>query len=1464
MLLVSIPSVQTYLGKKVTKRINDDFGTNININKIGLKFNGDVELKSIYIQDYKKDTLININELNTSILSFKNIYEGKLTFGDIDIYDLTFNIKIYKHESISNLDVFIAKFEEDNPQEEVKPFLLSSSDVSIYDGVFRMINENKETPTILEFDKLYLNATNFVIDDSDISARVNTFAFIDSRGLVIKNMVTDFEYATDHFSFKDLSITTPQSHLKGDVKFSFTKEDLKDFTNKVRVDANFKDSEVLLGELNTFYNEFGTDQLANLNVNLSGTLNDLQADNLKLYTNSRTRIYGDINFKNLFNASENNFILDGRFDDLSSNYYDLKDLLPNLLGETIPSVFSKVGNFTIQGRTKITPNYIDSDIKIRTEIGLIITNMLLSNIDDIDNASYKGQVVFDQFDIGKLINDPKIKETSFDVDVDGKGFTLENLKTDIAGKVFSLNYNDYTYLDIDVNGNVGNNVFNGNVISKDENFKFNFNGLADLSKDIKTMDFKVNVEYADLNILNFVKRDSISIFKGDVQMSMKGTGINDAYGALNFNNTTYINQNDEYYFEDFDITSFFENEKRFININSTDIIKGSVSGVFKIEDIGKLVENSVGSIYTNYLPHKIKDNQYLDFNFTIYNKIIEVFIHELELGPNTSIKGRIETDKLGFKLAFKSPQIKLKDYFATNVDLKVDNSNPLFNTFIEIDSLNTNFYNVSKFNLINVTMRDTLFIKSEFKGGKYNKDNFDLSLFYTINKENKSVVGFKKSGVTFKDTDWVINENRDLKNKIAFDRGFKQFDISEIVMSHLDEEIELSGEIRDSTYKDIRLNFKDVDLNKITPELDSIQFAGNVNGKLQILQKNGVYLPNSNVTIDRFKFNDYELGNLRADIAGNESLTNYQVDLLLQNDNLKSLVAKGEVDVSAANSRINLDVIFNEFQLSPLNVFGADVITNIRGLASGNAKVTGNLNKPEINGDLVLNNAGLTIAEINVDYGFDFDSEVHLEDQKFIFKDVVMTDSRYFSRANLNGYLSHNNFSNWRLGLEIDTNRLLVLNTEDREDALYYGTAFVTGQASIYGPTEQLVIKVEGSTAQGTVFKIPLNDTQSFGDNSYIHFLSPAEKEARLRGETFTENNSQGLELDFDLDVNQNADIEIVIDRKSGSTIQGSGSGNLLIEINTNGKFNMYGDFIIYKGIYNFAYGGLVQKKLEVEKGGNLRWDGDPLRAQVDLRAIYRTNANPSVLLDNPINRSIPVNVELNLTGQLEQPDLDFTFGFPNVSSTIKSELDYRLETKESRDYQGVFLLATGSFASELSLGQQAYGTVQDRINNLFNSLFSSDDDKVQIGVNFESGENTPEYQTDDRLGLTLTTKISDRVLFNGKVGVPVGGVNQTVIAGDAEIELLLNDEGTLSAKFFNRENNIRNFGEEIGYTQGIGLSYNVEFDTFKELLQILFSGKNKKEKDAQKKDDKAILEEEQMTPDFITIESKTAKKENN
>ncbi|WP_257022738.1 translocation/assembly module TamB domain-containing protein [Winogradskyella forsetii] len=1456
-LVLSIPAVQTKLGRYVTDRLNEDFKTDINVGRVGLQLNGDIELKDILIRDYKKDTLISASELNSSIISFQNLINGKLNFGDIDLQNVIFNLKTYKGETDTNLDVFVAKFDDDNPRTGPSEFLFSSSDVSIEGGIFRLIDENLETPKIFEFSGLNANTTNFLINGPEVSCRINKLSFRDSRGIAVKNLMANFEYTLDHMNFGDLNIKTELSELKGNLRFNYKREDLKFFKDKVNVEASFRDSDISLTELNAFFDEFGTNQHAAFNADLSGTLNNLEAKNLNVSTSNNTRIIGDITFKNLFSNEEDSFALRGRFQNLASNYNDLTALLPRILGNSIPSLISKVGNFKIQGTSYITAKRVEADIEIDTDLGFINSDLLLTNIDNIDNASYVGNVVLDEFNIGELIDDPLVKSTSLNLDVDGKGFTIDNLKTNVKGEIFVLDYNGYTYRDIMLSGKLGNKIFNGIVKAEDLNLQLDFNGLADFSEDQKKFDFKANVGYANLSELNFVTRDSISEFRGLVTMSAKGTTLDNAIGAINIKNTTYKNQDESYSFQDFDIVSSFQDDERTIAINSPDIINGQITGQFKTKDILGLVENSVGSIYTNYIPNKVDEGQYIDFRFNIYSKIAAVFFKELILGKNTFIEGRIETDEKGFELTFNSPEIKFKDYFANNINVTIDNSNPLYNTYIEVDSLSAGIYNASQFSLINVTKRDTLLIKSEFKGGKNNADNFNLNLFYTIDESNQSVVGFRKSDVKFKGYEWLLNAQKDTLNKIRFDRKFKTFDIFPIKITQGDEEILVSGKVQDSTNKNFNVDFKDVQLVKITPRIDSLALRGVVNGKLDVVQNNGVYLPKSNVEISGLFVNDYDLGNLKANIEGNNSITNYNVDVTLVNDNLKSLDAKGTIDVSENNPQIDLDVTFEEFLLDPLNPLGEGVISNIRGLVSGYANVTGSLNKPAIYGELLLDRAGLSIPYLNVDYGFDFDSKVSLRGQQFIFNNVAMTDSKYFSNGNLNGFIAHDNFTDWKLGLELTTDRLLVLNTEESEDELYYGTGFISGRAEIKGPTDQLVIQViDGRTEAGTEFFIPLNDAESFGDNTFIHFLSPEEKAARLKGEISNVIEVKGLELDFDLNVNQNAVIEIVIDKEAGSTIKGRGVGGLNFLINTNGTFNMWGDFVVYDGTYNFKYGGVVEKKFKVEQGGSIVWEGDPMDAELNLKAIYAADANPSVLLDNPINQSIDVEVEIHLTGKLEQPDPEFNFRFPNVSSTIKSELDYRLSSKDERDNQALMFLATGGFSSSLG-GVNFTGTISERLTGIVNNLFGTNNGNLDVGIDFELGQDTPELQTNNKVGVTLQTKISDKILVNGKVGVPFGSASQTVISGDVQIDLLLNEDGTLRAKVFNRENSIRNFGEEIGYTQGAGLSYNVEFDSFKELLQIIFTGKNRKDIKSNKSKEKKKKDDEDLMPDYMTMKEK-------
>ncbi|MEM1002826.1 MAG: translocation/assembly module TamB, partial [Bacteroidota bacterium] len=583
VLVLSIPSVQTKLGRYVTGRLNKDFNTDINIGKVGLQFNGDVELKEILIRDHHQDTLISIQELNTSIISFRNVINNKLNFGDIDIEELYFSMKTYEGEEDSSLDIFVASFDDDQPRTEPSDFLFSSSDITIDGGNFIIRDENLERVVILDLREIDANVTDFVINGPEVRTRINKLSLLTRRGVRLKNLMTDFEYTLDHMDFKNLKLSTQESELIGDLKFIYKREDLKDFTRKVKIEASFRDSRLKLKDLNSFYDEFGDRQTAQFSVDLSGTLNNLIANNLDLRTSRNTRIDGDLEFNNLFSENDEDFQLDGKLRNLSSNYYDLTALLPNILGKAIPSIFVELGNFRMVGESNIVGSDLNANFDLFTEIGFMKTDLVIERVNDIDEASYVGGVVFEEFNLGEMINDPSVGFVTGEVRLDGKGFKLESIETNVEGDILSFGYNGYTYSDLILSGELGNYVFNGKLNVEDPNLKLDFNGLADFSEAVRRFDFKADVGYANLKALNFIKNDTISEFTGRVNMAALGSSYEDLDGYISVKDVTYVNDIQTYEFDDFEIVSEFRGEDRRITVDSPDIISGEMSGQFKIK-----------------------------------------------------------------------------------------------------------------------------------------------------------------------------------------------------------------------------------------------------------------------------------------------------------------------------------------------------------------------------------------------------------------------------------------------------------------------------------------------------------------------------------------------------------------------------------------------------------------------------------------------------------------------------------------------------------------------------------------------------------------------------------------------------------------------------------------------------------------------------------------------------------------
>src|SRR5690606_10006960 len=98
-IVLSLPLVQTYFAKLATSEINKQFGTNINIDRLQVSLiTWNAFLKGVYVEDHKRDTLFQVDQVRTSILNVRNLVNGKLEFWGVDMERLNFKLTTYQDE----------------------------------------------------------------------------------------------------------------------------------------------------------------------------------------------------------------------------------------------------------------------------------------------------------------------------------------------------------------------------------------------------------------------------------------------------------------------------------------------------------------------------------------------------------------------------------------------------------------------------------------------------------------------------------------------------------------------------------------------------------------------------------------------------------------------------------------------------------------------------------------------------------------------------------------------------------------------------------------------------------------------------------------------------------------------------------------------------------------------------------------------------------------------------------------------------------------------------------------------------------------------------------------------------------------------------------------------------------------------------------------------------------------------
>jgi len=546
---------------------------------------------------------------------------------------------------------------------------------------------------------------------------------------------------------------------------------------------------------------------------------------------------------------------------------------------------------------------------------------------------------------------------------------------------------------------------------------------------------------------------------------------------------------------------------------------------------------------------------------------------------------------------------------------------------------------------------------------------------------------------------------------------------------------------------------------------------------------------------------------------------------------------------------LDFNLQLNKINLRTFDGYLDEVFANLRGIATGELKLEGNIRQPLFNGNLFLQKTFFMVDYLKTQYNFTH--EVEISNNDIIFNDLLIYDINH-NICRASGRVTSNYFRDFALNIYLYPDRFMALNTTERDNDLFYGRVFASGLVNITGPTNNITMNISARTNRNTRFFIPLQKSSELSDLHFLNFTGGPSKETGQDQDMDLrryEVDLSGIELNFDLDVTPEAEVQIIFDSKIGDIIRGRGSGSFKMEINTLGQFNMFGEYIIDQGDYLFTLQNVINKRFDVERGGRISWSGNPADANVDLKAVYRVRASLRPILGDFGNGGAsdlrrPVECHIILRNKLMTPDISFDIELPAADQDIRSYVEASLNTEEKRNRQFLSLLILSSFlpdqgssgpdrASSLGMSATEAGinTVSEFFSNQLSNWLSQVSRDVDFGVNWRPGDEI----TPDEVELALSTQLlNDRISINGHVDVAGRQTNTSNIVGDFDVDIKLNRSGKLRLKAFTRANDNLIRPHLSPYTQGVGLFYREEFDSFDELMNrywnMVFSNSKREE----------------------------------
>lgn len=1417
IVLMHLPSVQTFLGKEVAEALADKFGTKVEVGKVNLGFFNRIIIDDVMMYDQQGDSLIYASRLSAKI-DYMAATQGKISVSSAQIFGLRANLYRQTAKSPANFQFVLDSLASKDTTQH-KPLDLHIGSLIIRRGAIAY-NQRDVAPRSGVFSPQHIRVSELSshillnhVTDNSIDLLLKKLSFKDESGFKLQSLHFKLQADRQKATLKEFRLLMPRSELVlDDLKATYRFEGKRFIPESLRFKGGIQQSKITFADVASLVPALRHfDDAVFVSSRFSGTAKSISVPSLNLRTGS-----GSFNLqaRGSYSHASSHPAWNADIANLNLSPAGVEFLAENLGSKVkIPKEIQRLGTIHLTGKAKGYEKVLSAKGNIETDAG----NISLQAVKNDDRI--KASVDTRGVNLGRILDNRKLGTVIAKIDAHG---TMKHLFA--KGNIARFDYGNYDFHNIEIDGDYDMKTLRGTASIADPNVNLSVKGDYQLGSRLYALDAAIN--HLRPTVLGMKMHDpSYSLDNISISANNKGKE-----GHLDIE-APFVSL---YARGQYDLTTIYGSIMRLVADKLPTIPGISKHAAKGYNDFTLQANITSAEVLQRMfgLPLSLSLPVHINGNISDAEKNVNLYIN----APNFSWDGsafhdaNIELNTIGDSLRMearisqglpyeKAPVYRLRAAAADN-------------------NLSTLLYYANQSSKLPITGK--IDARTQF----FTSDNGATGVHVTVNP-SEIMLGEKK---------WLLNPADIIyrKNELTVDM---------LNFSHGDQHIIINGKATPQATDSIVADLKDVDVAYILNLVNfhSVDFAGKASGKAvvkSIFQTPEAY---ANLDVKDFVFENGPLGTLHAKAAYDNQEGQINIDATAEDGPEHLTVINGYV--SPKRNYIDLGIEAHNTSLKFMENFCGSFLNNVEAWCKGKLNVVGDLKNINLVGDVVAHGR-MHMKQLGTDYTFNH-LRAHAIPDDIQFEGDSIYDSHYNGKhshfALIRGGIHHKHLTRLSYDLDIDANNFLGFDTHEFGDDTFYGTVFATGTVGIHGKSGETIIDIDATPEPHSIFVYNVASPDAISAGSFIHWndatpyiyrpYSPDSDKDKKKDSS--SDFSSDMRINFLVNTNPNLTLKLMMDDQTGDYITLNGNGVIRANYYNKGGLDMFGNYVVDHGQYKLTIQNIIKKDFDFQPGGTIAFGGDPYNAPLNLQAKYTVNGVP--LSDLSIGRSfssnnIRVDCLMDITGTPGAPKVDFSMDLPTVNSDAKQMIYSVINSQEEMNQQVLYLLGIGRFytqtknnqtsedasqQSQTSLAMQSLlsGTISQQINNVLSSFVNSSN--WNFGANISTGDegfNNAEYE-----GILSGRLLNNRLLFNGQFGYRDNANATQSFIGDFDLRYLIFPNGNLSIHVYNQTND-RYFTRNSLNTQGVGLIMKKDFFNLRDLLGIKKKSKDKEKEDKNKK----------------------------